>query len=123
QRLYGGADSWVRHGGTMLALARLQDKGFLSGAEYGRLASSYQFLRQIEHRQTHTLPSEPEALELLARRMPGGLGSTAWLWQQTHLHFDQVREIYDRVVHSNSASSQTAVSGGGLRAGNIVRSL
>ena len=64
QRLYGGADTWVRHGGTMLALARLQDKGFLSGAEYGRLASSYQFLRQLEHRlqiiddrQTHTLPS------------------------------------------------------------------
>ena len=48
----------------MLALARLQDKGFLSGAEYGRLASAYQFLRQLEHRlqiaddrQTHTLPS------------------------------------------------------------------
>ncbi len=123
QRLYGGADTWVRHGGTMLALARLQDKGFLSGAEYGRLASSYQFLRQLEHRlqvvddrQTHTLPSEPEALELLARRMPGGLDSAAWLLQQTHVHFDQVREIYDRVVHSNSASRQTAVSGGGLRA-------
>jgi len=130
QRLYGGADTWVRHGGTMLALARLQDKGFLSGAEYGRLASSYQFLRQLEHRlqvvddrQTHTLPSEPEALELLARRMPGGLDSAAWLLQQTHVHFDQVREIYDRVVHSNSASRQTALSGGGLRAGNIVRSL
>ena len=39
QRLHGGADPWVRHGGTMLALARLQDKGFLSDAEYGRLAS------------------------------------------------------------------------------------
>src|SRR5579872_1358954 len=130
QRLYGGADTWVRHGGTMLALARLQDKGFLSGAEYGRLASSYQFLRQLEHRlqvvddrQTHTLPSEPEALELLARRMPGGLDSAAWLLQQTHIHFDQVREIYDRVIHSNSTSRQTVDSDGGRRAGNIIRSL
>jgi glutamate-ammonia-ligase adenylyltransferase len=130
QRLYGGADTWVRHGGTMLALARLQDKGFLSGAEYGRLASSYQFLRQLEHRlqvvddrQTHTLPSEPEALELLAKRMPGGLDSAAWLLQQTHVHFDQVREIYDRVVHSSSASGKTAISVSGQRAGNIVRSL
>ena len=43
QRLYGGAEAWVRHGGTMLALARLQDKGLLSDAEYGRLASAYQF--------------------------------------------------------------------------------
>jgi len=130
QRLYGGADTWVRHGGTMLALARLQDKGFLSGAEYGRLASSYQFLRQLEHRlqmvddrQTHTLPLEQEALELLAKRMPGGLDSSAWLLQQTHVHFEQVREIYDRVVHSNSTYQQTSVSGGGLRPGNVVRSL
>ncbi len=130
QRLYGGADTWVRHGGTMLALARLQDKGFLSGAEYGRLASSYQFLRQLEHRlqvvddrQTHTLPAEPEALELLARRMPGGLDSAAWLVQQTHIHFDQVREIYDRVVHSSSASGKAVVSASGQRTGNIVRSL
>jgi len=130
QRLYGGADTWVRHGGTMLALARLQDKGFLSGAEYGRLASSYQFLRQLEHRlqmvddrQTHTLPSEPEALELLARRMPDGFDSAAWLLQQTHDHFDQVREIYDRVVHSSSASAKTVVSASGHRAGNIIRSL
>jgi glutamate-ammonia-ligase adenylyltransferase len=129
QRLYGGADTWVRHGGTMLALARLQDKGFLSGAEYGRLASSYQFLRQLEHRlqvvddrQTHTLPAEPAALELLARRMPGGLDSAPWLLQQTQVHFDQVREIYDRVVYSNSPSRQTAASGG-ARGGNIIRSL
>src|SRR5579864_5107699 len=28
QRLHGGTDPWVRHGGTLLALARLQDKGY-----------------------------------------------------------------------------------------------
>jgi glutamate-ammonia-ligase adenylyltransferase len=50
QRLHGGTDPWVRHGGTMLALARLQDKGYLTGAEYGRLAQAYQFLRHLEHR-------------------------------------------------------------------------
>ena len=80
QRLYGGADPWVRHGGTMLALARLQDKGYLSGAEYGRLASAYQFLRHLEHRlavrrrspDAHPAGATGSALELLARRMPGG---------------------------------------------------
>ncbi len=128
QRLYGGAEPWVRHGGTMLGLARLQDKGFLSGAEYGRLASAYQFLRQLEHRlqliddrQTHTLPSEPEALELLGRRMPAGLGSAPWLVEQTQMHFDQVREIYDRVVYASSASPKTILSPGGHQGGNIVR--
>jgi [glutamine synthetase] adenylyltransferase / [glutamine synthetase]-adenylyl-L-tyrosine phosphorylase len=105
QRLYGGAEPWVRHGGTMLALARLQDKGFLSGAEYGRLASAYQFLRHLEHRlqfeddlQTHTLPSDPEALELLAKRMPGGGGSGGWLMLELRGHLARVTQIYTRVV-------------------------
>ena len=87
QRLYGGAEPWVRHGGTLLALARLQDKGFLSGAEYGRLASAYQFLRHLEHRlqfaddrQTHTLAVRPRARSnCWRRRMPGGGGSADWL--------------------------------------------
>jgi [glutamine synthetase] adenylyltransferase / [glutamine synthetase]-adenylyl-L-tyrosine phosphorylase len=126
QRLYGGADSWVRHGGTMLALARLQDKDHLSGAEYGRLASAYQFLRQLEHRlqivddrQTHTLPAQPSALELLGRRMPGGGGSADWLLEQTRLHLQQVREIYDRVVYANAASAEA----NGRPSSNIVRAL
>ncbi len=86
QRLHGGAEPWVRHGGTMLALARLQDKGLLSGNEYGNLASAYRFLRNLEHRlqleddlQTHTLPGQQMALEFLARRMPQSGGSGEWL--------------------------------------------
>ena len=115
QRLHGGADPWVRHGGTMLALARLQDKGFLTGAEYGRLASAYQFLRHLEHRlqfdedrQTHRLPEGPAELELIARRMPGGLSAESLL-RELHRHFAQVLEMYDRVVkHSRPSSAGTA---------------
>jgi len=125
QRLYGGTDPWVRHGGTMLALARLQDKGHLSGAEYGRLASAYQFLRQLEHRlqiaddrQTHTLPAQPDALELLGRRMPAGGGSADWLLDQTRLHLEQVREIYDRVVYASTTSADA-----GRPSSNVVRAL
>ena len=77
QRLHGGREQWVRHGGTMFALFRLRDKGLLSDGEYARLAAAYQFLRYLEHRlqmdedrQTHTLPSDAEQLELLARKMP-----------------------------------------------------
>src|SRR5207302_4678696 len=50
QRLHGGREPWVRHGGTQLALFRLRDKSLLSGSEYARLASAYQFLRNLEHR-------------------------------------------------------------------------
>ena len=64
QRLHGGREQWVRHGGTVIALFRLRDKGFLSDGEYARLAAAYSFLRYLEHRlqmeedrQTHTLPN------------------------------------------------------------------
>ncbi|MGD1091293.1 MAG: glutamine-synthetase adenylyltransferase [Bryobacteraceae bacterium] len=114
QRLYGGMEPWVRHGGTLLALGRLQDKGFLSSAEYGRLASAYQFLRHLEHRlqfaddrQTHRLPSNRAALELVARRMPAGGGSAEWLLEETRTHFERVIEIYERVVHSRAIQDAT----------------
>jgi glutamate-ammonia-ligase adenylyltransferase len=127
QRLYGGADPWVRHGGTLLAIARLQDKGFLSEAEYGGLAAAYQFLRHLEHRlqfaddrQTHALPSDPVALEKIARRMPGGGGSAEWLLTETRAHFAQVMEIYERVVHARAGSvPETA----GQQSSNVVRAL
>jgi [glutamine synthetase] adenylyltransferase / [glutamine synthetase]-adenylyl-L-tyrosine phosphorylase len=108
QRLHGGREPWVRHGGTMLALSRLRDKELLSSIEYGRLTSAYQFLRHLEHRlqfeddrQTHTLPPHPEHI---ARRMPpaevGGVASAERLLQTLQLHFAEVHEIYERVIHA-----------------------
>jgi glutamate-ammonia-ligase adenylyltransferase len=127
QRLYGGADPWVRHGGTLLAIARLQDKGFLSEAEYGGLAAAYQFLRHLEHRlqfaddrQTHALPTDPAALEKIARRMPLGGGSAEWLLTETRTHFEQVIEIYERVVHARVGSIPET---SGPQSSNVVRAL
>jgi glutamate-ammonia-ligase adenylyltransferase len=111
QRLHVGRDAWVRHGGTMLALFRLRDKGLLSGPEYARLAAAYQFLRHLEHRlqmeddrQTHTLPADPEELDLLARRMPPENPSAALtgegLVERLELHRAAVREIYERVIYA-----------------------
>ncbi len=127
QRLYGGADPWVRHGGTLLAIARLQDKGFLSEAEYGGLAAAYQFLRILEHRlqfaddrQTHALPSDPAALEKIARRMPFGGGPAEWLLTEIRMHFEQVIEIYERVVHARAGSVPET---SGPQSSNVVRAL
>ena len=111
QRLYGGRDSWVRHGGTLLALARLRDKDLLSAAEYSRLAAAYQFLRRLEHRlqiledrQTHALPADPAALEILAREMPaaemGESPSAETLHSRLESHLAAVQEMYERVIHT-----------------------
>jgi glutamate-ammonia-ligase adenylyltransferase len=109
QRLYGGREPWVRHGGTMLALSRLSDKALLSRGEYARLAAAYQYLRSLEHRlqleedrQTHSLPFDPDRVEILARRMPsaatGVTLNAATLTQRLREHLAAVREIYGRVV-------------------------
>ena len=108
QRLHGGLQPWVRHGGTMLALIRLQDKGLLSPSEYSRLADAYQFLRHLEHRlqieedrQTHTLPTDLDALDRLARRMPGAsLADGDALAARLEQCQSGVREIYERVIYA-----------------------
>ncbi|MBK5291240.1 MAG: glutamine-synthetase adenylyltransferase [Acidobacteriia bacterium] len=120
QRLHGGREPWIRHGGTLLALFRLRDHGLLSEIEYSRLASAYQFLRNLEHRlqfaedrQTHTLPVTEEELELLALRMPpaqlGSAVSARHLNEQLKRHLSEVREIYDRVIHAHAFLSQVSI--------------
>jgi glutamate-ammonia-ligase adenylyltransferase len=151
QRLHGGREPWVRHGGTLLALSRLRDKALLSVTEYSRLASAYQFLRILEHRlqfeedrQIHTLPADPEALDALARKMPlgqiGGSSSAEMLLRQLNVHLEEVQEIYERVIHaqkpmyySYSIAQAAPPSDGGLEmeplsspepfASNLVRFL
>ncbi len=111
QRLHGGREPWVRHGGTMFALFRLRDKRLLSDNEYARLAAAYQFLRYVEHRlqldedqQTHALPTDDKDLDLLARKMPpesnGDARDGAWFKQRLSEHLAAVLEIYDRVIHA-----------------------
>lgn len=114
QRLHGGRTPWVRHGGTLLALSRLRDKELLSPLEYARLASAYQFMRNLEHRlqfdedrQTHSLPEDKEHLDLLARKMPhAGLPSAGTLERELDHHFSSVQDLYDRVIHSQTVAVQ-----------------
>jgi glutamate-ammonia-ligase adenylyltransferase len=110
QRLHGGADNWVRSGGTLLALRKLNDKGWIGDRDYAALISAYEFLRKVEHRiqlemgqQTHRLPAGDEALDRLARRaavegQPGEPPGVA-LQRQVQQAFARVDEIYQRVIH------------------------
>lgn len=109
QRLHGGREASLRHGGTLPALAKLRDQELLSPNEYGTLTQAYHFLRQIEHRlqlehdqQTHTLPESSAELERLAHR----LGHTASdLLAELNTHLAEVQRLYDRVIHSQKPLS------------------
>ena len=122
QRLHGGREVWVRHGGTLFALSRVHDKNLLTATEYSRLASAYQFLRHVEHRlqfyddrQTHTLPTSPEELAVLARKMPLESGeplTAESLEVRLEEHLNNVRELYGRVIQAQKPMYDLAEPGG-----------
>ena len=114
QRLHGSREASVRSGSTLFALSRLREKDLLSDTEWSRLVNAYQFLRQLEHRlqieddrQTHALPSNPQDLDRIARRMPAGelplrseLSPSTSLLQNLNQHLENVQGIYERIVHA-----------------------
>jgi glutamate-ammonia-ligase adenylyltransferase len=76
QLIYGGSYHFIRTRATLKGIGRLRAVGLLTPAESGVLTDGYIFLRTIEHylqmmdyRQTYTLPSDPAAIALLARRL------------------------------------------------------
>jgi glutamate-ammonia-ligase adenylyltransferase len=74
QLIAGGRNPALRGRGTLEMLAALADGQWISEEARTDLEAAYRFLREIEHRlqmvddeQTHTLPSDREALERFAR--------------------------------------------------------
>ncbi len=112
QRLHGGEDRWVRSGGTLLALRKLNDKGWISDRDYAALVGAYEFLRKVEHRiqfelglQTHRLPSEPDALDRLARRtgIDSGKSPGQRLLRKVQEAFATVTQIHQRIVRPDAS--------------------
>jgi len=74
QLIAGGRHPGLRGRGTVATLAALAADGWIAAATRDELTVAYDFLRRVEHRlqmmadeQTHTLPSDPQALGLFAR--------------------------------------------------------
>jgi len=119
QRLHGGRDPWVRSGGTLFALRKLNDKGWLSDRDYACLTTTYELLRKVEHRiqlelgqQTHRLPTGARALDRLARRVGVEAGAYetpgAALLRRLREGFAGVDEIYQRVIHPRGVTAPGA---------------
>src|SRR3989475_342624 len=134
RRRYGGSDPWVRSGGTLHGLRKLNDKGLLSDRDYAELTSAYEFLGKLAHRiqldlgqQTHRLPAEADALDRLARRIgidarPGEALDTegppvagerpgAALLRRVQEASARVHEIYQRVIHPRAGAEAKAAFG------------
>ncbi len=90
--VHGGDDPTLRARSTLALLEQLADGGYVAGDDAQALADAYVALRRAEHhlqfvdlRPAHVLPSDPEALDRLARSLgdrrpsasPSGCGPTA----------------------------------------------
>ncbi len=106
QLIHGGRNPALRLRGTRAALDALAGAGIITAEDAGTLGDSYDRLRTIEHRlqmiadqQTHSLPSDPAALDAVARLdgLPGGavlLAELAQISETVGRHFDALIEAY-----------------------------
>jgi [glutamine synthetase] adenylyltransferase / [glutamine synthetase]-adenylyl-L-tyrosine phosphorylase len=112
QRVYGGAEPWLRSGGTLFSLQKLHDKRHISGRDFHELTSAYSFLRHLEHRlqlregqQVHRLPRSESELQILQRSMygltPGYNLSDLVIFVRQRMA--AVYEIYQRVIYQQQA--------------------
>ena len=103
QLIHGGRDPALRSGATMDALAALASAGHVAPELAASLADSYRTLRTAEHRlqmvedqQTHVLPTDREALALVAR-LHGLAGPDELLgWLEPAV--SQVASAFDRLA-------------------------
>jgi [glutamine synthetase] adenylyltransferase / [glutamine synthetase]-adenylyl-L-tyrosine phosphorylase len=107
QLIHGGKDPRLRERSTLGALATLAGAGYVASAQAASLAEAYRFLRDVEHklqiahqRQTQIIPSDPDELRVLVRRL-GFLGPNgeAEFWRQHAAHTGTVEAAFAELFH------------------------
>ncbi|MEN3971994.1 bifunctional [glutamate--ammonia ligase]-adenylyl-L-tyrosine phosphorylase/[glutamate--ammonia-ligase] adenylyltransferase [Sphingomicrobium sp. XHP0235] len=103
QMVHGGRDPALRAPATLDALEVLEAAGHLEAAQASMLRSAYVALRDAEHRlqmvgdqQTHTVPTDSDALDHVAR-LAGADDGGAWL-ARLRPHVEAVAPRFDELV-------------------------
>lgn len=114
QVLHAGRSPFLQISQTLPCLEKLAQYKLLADGEAQQLAAAYRFLRDVEHRlqmennlQTHTIPSDEKARLRLARLMD--FKSLKEFEPALANHTSNVRQIYDRLLKSESAKAETGL--------------
>jgi glutamate-ammonia-ligase adenylyltransferase len=106
QLIAGGRQPELRVSETLLALERLETRGWIKAEVRRELGEAYRFLRAIEHRlqmiadeQTQTLPSDPHKLEGLARF--SGFAGTPEFSSRLTAELERVQDHYVRLFEQS----------------------
>lgn len=120
QLVHGQADSGVRQVATLPALIALAEQGYVGRVEAAEFSQDYRFLRLLEHRlqltrlrRTHLMPTDPEALRVLARASGVATNAEDLLaqWQRTK---QAVRSLHERLFYRPLLSAVAALPEPGL---------
>jgi glutamate-ammonia-ligase adenylyltransferase len=109
QLAYGGNDRWIRAPHTLISLARLADRGYITESELTQAAAAYDFLRHLEHvlqmehgLQTHTVPIDPQSRSLIAAKM--NCETVEDFNGSLEHHTTGVHRTFDRIFNSKDVS-------------------
>ena len=115
QLVHGLTDQEVRVRGTLPALARLVDHGYIGRVEATEFAEQYRFLRLLEHRlqlrqlrRTHLMPTDEDGLRILARAS-GLAGNAAELQERWQGVKARVRTLHERLFYRPLLSAVAAL--------------
>jgi glutamate-ammonia-ligase adenylyltransferase len=110
QLIAGGKNPSLRTPNTIDALDRLADAGLLTAEERETLASSYIFLRDVEHRlqimdelPVRNLPTDPHELDKFGRRL--GYAGGAEFMGAYRSHTARVHNLLQRLFYGRSPAS------------------
>jgi glutamate-ammonia-ligase adenylyltransferase len=114
QLLYAGRSPFLQGAQTLTTLQQLVQYRLLSSEQAQTLTAAYCFLRDVEHRlqmehnlQTHTIPADRKARELLAALM--GFRKLSAFEAALEQHTHQVRQVYDQLLKAEAPESHPAL--------------
>jgi glutamate-ammonia-ligase adenylyltransferase len=121
QLVHGLGDEQIRLRGTLPALGRLVEQGYIGRLEGAEFAEDYRFLRVLEHRiqlsrlrRTHLMPTDADGLRVLARA--SGFASTGDALRERWIAVkQQVRELHERIFYRPLLSAVAAIPEDGLQ--------
>ena len=106
QLVHGRSDVLIRSSNTIDALRALAMWGYVGRDEASKLEQSYRFLRTLEHRiqlrhlrRTHTMPTDPDELRVIARSMGITSDPAATLLEQWGRNRTEVRRIHEKLFY------------------------
>lgn len=120
QLVHGHTDELVRQRATLPALVALAEQGYIGRVEAAEFSRDYRFLRLLEHRlqlvqlrRTHLMPSDRDAVRVLARASGIATGASDLIDQWNRIKLE-VRSLHERLFYRPLLSAVAALPDDGL---------